>query len=109
MRIHTLNVSSVCQGLRYGDNSTFVAVLVIVDALIWAFLLCCPANLATDTVSSIGNIAYNGNWTLYPPVYRKYVLLIILRSQSTAEFMGYKLIRCNLETFSNVSSDIFFI
>lgn len=54
-------------------------------------------------MASIGDIVYNGNWIQYPLNHRTFVQLVILRSQTAVYFTGFKLFRCTLETFGNVS------
>lgn len=83
--------------------SVFLALDAFAFTLFWSFLLCYTATISSDVIGNIGDIVYNGNWPKYPLDYRKYVLFMILRSQRPLYFMGFKMIRCTLENFTNVS------
>lgn len=76
--------------------------LCIVSSLAWPFLFCYFATFATGRISSIGNVVYSSNWYNFPPNTRKYVTLVIARSQQPLYFSGLGLIRCTLELFGNV-------
>lgn len=90
------------QALRHIDFTTIVAFSVLFLSLFCKLLLCVSGNLITEAVANMGETVYHGNWEQYPPVYYKYVQLMILRSQTPAYFMGLKLVRCNLETLGKV-------
>lgn len=74
----------------------------ILWSLPWPALFCYVANLTTDRIYSLGDIAYEMDWFEYPPEIHKFFILIIARSQIPADFTGFKLIRCTLETFVQV-------
>lgn len=84
------------------DSLTVIGLCVFLMSLVWSFLLCSAAASTTNIVASVGDIVYNENWTQYPPVYRKCVLLMILRSQFPVDFKGFEVVRCSLKTFSKV-------
>lgn len=108
------NVIFVAGGIYYFERTVLhtgigvlIAVFIIVMGLLWSFFLCYSASLSSDVIASIGDIAYNGNWIEYPIGYRKYIRLMIQRSECTAVFTGFKIFRCNLQTFVMVSTFIF--
>lgn len=88
------------------EFSTFLAVIAVGMNLFFSFLLCYTATASSDVVGTIGTIFYGGNWPEYPLIYRKYLLLMILRSQRPVEFTGLKVVRCNLQTFTDVSYQV---
>lgn len=94
------------QALQNIDSYVSIGVFGVAFGLCWSFVLCYSASLSSDVVASVGDIVYDGNWSKYPLVYRKYILLMILRSETAAHFTGFKLVRCNLETFTKVRSFI---
>lgn len=84
------------------ETGAFEGVAVLILGLFNSFYLCFSANFVSNAVESIGEIAYDGNWAEYPLICRKYVLLMILRSQRPVYFTGFKIVSCNLETFVRV-------
>lgn len=99
-----LGIYSFEQKVQHFDIFTFLSFASIFSGLAWSFILCYSGTLSSDFVASIGDVAYNGNWMEYPIIYRKYILLMIIRSDCTPLFTGFKLFRCNLETFAKVRS-----
>lgn len=79
-------------------------VLCIVSSLMWPYLFCDYATFATHGIASIKNIIYESNWYDYPPQLRKAIILIIAHSQQPFNFVGFNLIRCNLEIFGKVNN-----
>lgn len=84
------------------DFNAFLALTVTFLGLFWSFVFCYMATFSSNQVASISDIAYHVNWTEYPQIYRKYVLLIIFRSQSPGCFTGLKMFQCTLGTFVSV-------
>lgn len=75
----------------------------IACALIWPILFCFFASWAIDHVSNIRTTMYDSNWYDYPSVeLRKYVILVIARSQENFKFSGFGLIGCSVEVFGIV-------
>lgn len=78
-------------------------VLCLVCSLMWSFLFCYFANVATDHVSDIGDVAYNNlNWFEHPVDMQKYLILIVARSHERVDFTGVHLIVCSIEVFGKV-------
>lgn len=78
----------------------------IISALLWPFFFCYFANSVTNTIGSIGDIAYNSNWYDFPPNVQKHIMLVIARSQDSVYFSGLGLVRCTLEVYGEVSDSI---
>lgn len=97
------------QSVRRMEISALESLLAMAANIFWSFLLCYMATASSDTVASIGDIVYNGNWPEYPPIYRKYVLLMILRSQQPTRFTGLKMVYCTLENFTKVGAQCLFV
>lgn len=72
-------------------------------ALCWSTIFAYYATFVTDRVSTVGFTAYDCNWFDYPVELRKYIILIIARSQQPAEFTGLKLFQCTLDVFGKVN------
>lgn len=51
----------------------------------------------------IGDAAYDSNWYDFPLELRKYIFLMIVRSQKPIDFTGFGIIHCSLENFGKVS------
>ena len=79
-----------------------LALLSFACALGWASVYCYSASFVTERILSNGNTMWSTNWFDYPPELRKYVLLIIARSQRPVFFTGLGLIKCTMETFRAV-------
>lgn len=85
------------------DTGVFAMdVLCVVCSLMWPFLFCYFANLATDCVAAIGYVAYSLNWFEHPVEMQKYLLLIVARSHERVHFTGLHLIECSIEVFGKV-------
>lgn len=67
-------------------------------------MYCFYASNTTDRIALIGNDVYDLNWYDYPSNVRKFMILIIVRSQRPMYLSGYHLINCTLETFGKVSN-----
>lgn len=64
----------------------------------------------SDTIGHMRNIveiAYDSNWYDYPPEFRKYIILIVAKSQEDSEFSGLNLMGCAIEVLGNVNICIF--
>lgn len=79
----------------------------LISALLWPSFFCTFANKVTDQIADIGDSAYETNWYLFSPTLKKFVWLIINRSQDPVYFTGLGLVNCTLEVFGNVRSLIF--
>lgn len=71
--------------------------------MMWPYLFCHFANLTTDRVLANRNVVYDLNWIDYPVRMRKYIILLIARSQQPIIFSGLFLFPCSLEVFGLVS------
>ncbi|XP_031636412.1 odorant receptor 67c-like isoform X2 [Contarinia nasturtii] len=74
----------------------------IVCSLSWPSLMCYFASLATDKIASLGDVAYGSDWDKYPLSIRKYIILIIARSQEPVYFTGMNLVNCTLEVLGKL-------
>lgn len=72
--------------------------------IIWPYFYCNSASLTIDRISDIQNTIYDLPWYDMPLETRKYLILIMGKSQNPIYFMGYGLIRCTLENFGKVSN-----
>lgn len=77
-------------------------VLCLFCGLMWSFVFCYNANLATDHVSAIGYVAYSLNWFEHPVEMQKYLILIVARAHERVHFTGLHLIVCSIEVFGKV-------
>lgn len=93
------------QALQNIGIGLFFCIECVGIGLFWPYLLCDSATSATLTVAQLGGIAYSSEWYKYPPNVRKYVVLIIVRSQEPVYFTGLKIIPCTLEVFMKVHFD----
>lgn len=80
----------------------FFALTCINCGVIWTYILSYSATFASFAIAGIGNIVYNSNWYDYPLSVRKYVILLIARSQREVQFTGLKLFPCTLAVFMKV-------
>lgn len=71
--------------------------------MFWPALMCNFATFATDRIASLGDVVYESSWDELPLKIRRYVALIIARSQEPVYFTGYNLVRCTLEILGKVS------
>lgn len=90
------------QELKKVGIKLFFCIGCISIGLLWPFILCNSAASATIEVANIGNSACYSKYYEYPLKMRKYLILIMVRSQSPVYFTGLKLIRCTLEVFMKV-------
>ena len=77
-------------------------ILGTVTSLMWPFLFCYFANLATDRVSYVCDTIYDPSWFDQPIDMQKYVILMIARSQERIYFTGLGLMSCSMAVFGNV-------
>lgn len=75
----------------------FFALTCINCGVMWTYILSYSATLASFAVAGIGNIVYNCSWYNYPLSVRKYMILLIARSQRQVYLTGFKLFPCSLE------------
>lgn len=78
-------------------------VLCIFVSFTWTFILCYYATSTTRAMNEIGDTLYNSNWYTYPDEVKKFMIIVIARSQKTIYFTGFKMVRCTLEVFMRVS------
>lgn len=74
----------------------------LISACLWPLLFCIFANITTDRIASIGDSAFNANWIDFPPDLRKYIIMIIMRSNDKVYFTGLGIVRCTLAVFAEV-------
>lgn len=83
----------------------FIFLLLCISSfLIWPFLFCYFANLTIEHIGRIDETSYNSNWYEFPNEIKKYLILIIARSQKPIHFNGLGMFHCTLEAFGKVSS-----
>lgn len=75
----------------------------IVCSLVWPFLFCHYATIATERIADIGQFTYASDWFDYPIDIQKSMILIIARSQEPIKFSGLNVFYCNIEVFGKVS------
>lgn len=80
-------------------QSTVSNLLIIV----WLFIYCFFGHLISSKCAQVGDIAYQSRFYEYPTDFKMYTLFIIARSQRPFFITGYKLTKCSLETYTNVS------
>lgn len=73
-------------------------------SLFWPFVVCHIAKFTIDRISNIRYTVYASNWYELPAKHRKYLVLIIVRSQVLIRLTGFNLIDCDLKTFGKVSN-----
>lgn len=90
-------------------QSEFDAVVFVIDvmcvfcALMWCLLYCYFGNMASDRLSSIGNVVFATDWYNYPVNWQQIIVLITLRSRVPVYFKGLNVITCTLDVFGKVS------
>lgn len=57
---------------------------------------------ASDYYISIGDLLYQSNWHKLPIKYRKHFVLMIQDAQRPILYHGFKIIKINMGTFTNV-------
>lgn len=75
----------------------------------WTLLLCYHATYASESTTDTGHHVYRSNWYLYPIFLRKYLLLLIAKTQQPMLFSGFQIVGCTLLTFTTVKLNLFFV
>ncbi|XP_055304972.1 putative odorant receptor 85d [Sitodiplosis mosellana] len=89
------------------ENSNIDALLIvwctvcITGSLLWPFLFCKFATIATNKIHNIGLLTHS-DWFTYPLDLQKSMILIIARSQEPIHFSGLNLFYCNVEVFGKI-------
>lgn len=78
-------------------------ILCVIVSLMWPFGLCYAATMTTTSSLQMAEIIYNANWYNFPHELRKYLPLMIARSQLEISFYGFGIVVCNLKNFVKVS------
>lgn len=81
----------------------FFSILCLVEGLTYTFFFCYFASQATSSCAAIGTTIYSSFWYTQPAPIQKKIVLMIARAQIPTMFMGFKMIRCTLESFMKVS------
>lgn len=101
---NSLSTCFLFQSMNQMNYYFLIDVCMVGYALILPFLLCYFSTRISFKISSIGDTAYrHTNWFEYFPACRKYIWLIILRSQLTVNLKGFDLIECSVQNFAKVS------
>lgn len=79
------------------------SIICVMVGLLWTATFCNYATHGIDHIENIGFAAYNLKWYDSPFIFRKYIILIIARSQEEIHFTGWGMIYCNLEALGTVS------
>lgn len=101
MYADTQIISAINIGIFYTFHCIFVGIA-------WTLMLCYHASAVTHAMSVIGDAVYSSNWYLYPVDLRKYLILIICRTQQASFFTGIKFVRVALATFEKVMPTVGF-
>lgn len=71
-------------------------------SLCWPYVYCHFATMTTERIASISDVTYSANWYDYPPILKKYLILMIARSQEEIFFSGFGFVYCTLEILLKV-------
>lgn len=77
-------------------------IFAFLAGLSWTLVLCYHATFVTESTNDIGHHVYSSNWCLYPIFLRKYLILMIAKSQQPMLFSGFQIVGCTLLTFTTV-------
>lgn len=58
--------------------------------------------MTTERIASISEVSYSAIWYDYPPILKKYLILMIARSQEDIFFSGFGFVYCTLEILLKV-------
>lgn len=81
-------------------------ILCLMVSLLWPFGLCFAATMATTASSDITKVIYNTEWYNFPHELRKYLPLMMARSQLQISFIGFGIVGCNLPNFVKVKTSL---
>lgn len=94
---------------------SIVNVIVVISSF---YVFCQNGNIVTTEGLRLADVAYDSLWYRYPAKLQPYMIIILRRAQIPYIFTGYKISRCDLESFKKVCShhhryihdiDLFFI
>lgn len=71
-------------------------------SMFWPFLHCYYASSITEQIGETALTAYASNWFDLHTNLRKFVVLMMIRSQQTLNFTGLDIIYCTMETLGQV-------
>lgn len=66
------------------------------------YVFCENGNIVTSECLYAADVAYDSLWYRYPMNLRPYMIIILRRAQQSYIFTGYKIAKCNLESFKKV-------
>lgn len=72
--------------------------------LFWPCIYCHFSTKTIDRIASIGNVAYGADWYDYPPEIKKFLILVIARSQEEMNFSGFGFVHCTMEVLLKVKA-----
>lgn len=99
---YSQNLRGYSQSIHNMNISFYYNTACMLGGFMWSFLLCYYATLACFSIAEIGDVVYSLDWYRLPKQLKKCQMLIIGRSQRSVYFMGYKMVRCTLESFMTV-------
>lgn len=85
-----------------GIAAFIFGIAVVSCGLMWPFIMCHYGTHATERIQSIDLAVYNADWLHYPPDAQKWIILIMVQSQTDICFNGFNLVGCNLQKFTKV-------
>lgn len=97
-----INLLFFPQELDYIGIAAIEAIFCMFASGFWVFIYCLYATHMTTTLLSLGTVTFQSKWYNYPIKLRPYLILMIRRSQKSFYFNGFKIIRCDLESFATV-------
>lgn len=103
-----INLHHFPQELDYIGIAAIEAIFCMFASAFWVFIYCLYATRMTTILSMFGTVAFESKWYNYPIELRSYLILMIRRSQKSFYFNGFKIIRCDLETFARVRKSVDF-
>lgn len=79
---------------------SFVNVTVVISSF---FVFCQNGNIVSSECETTADVAYSSLWYRYPRDLQPYMTIILARTQKLYVFTGYKMTKCNFESFKKVS------
>ncbi|XP_034180496.2 odorant receptor 22c-like [Osmia lignaria lignaria] len=107
MQLLTSGIKICLSGFAVINNNTSAelvkAVIYLIGMTTQLLLWCCPGEILIQESQQVGEIAYlNVPWYKLPPIYRRQLLLIILRSQKHCSITAITFQRLSFRTLTSV-------
>lgn len=77
-------------------------IIALLSILITMFFITLFSTETSLKLIGIGDVMYGSTWYLFPSSVKICILLMIQVSQMPRYWMGYRILYCNLETFTKV-------